>query len=88
MQRLSNLTTTRSNVFAIWITVGYFELIPMNDQITGEPKLTLGPELGTDTGDINRYRAFYIVDRSIPVAYQPGQNHNVDRAVLVRSMIE
>ena len=25
---------------------------------------------------------------SIPVAFQPGQNHNVDRAVLVRRFIE
>ena len=25
MQRLSGLTTTRSNVFAAWVTVGYFE---------------------------------------------------------------
>ena len=88
MQRLGNLVTTRSNVFAIWITVGYFELVPMDDPITGQSKLTLGPELGTDTGDINRYRAFYVVDRSIPVAFQPGKNHNVDRAVLLRRYIE
>ena len=26
MQRLSGLTTTRSNVFAAWVTVGYFEV--------------------------------------------------------------
>lgn len=26
MQRLSGLTTTRSNTFAIWVTVGYFEV--------------------------------------------------------------
>lgn len=26
MQRLSGLTTTRSNVFAVWVTVGYFEV--------------------------------------------------------------
>ncbi len=26
MQRLSGVTTTRSNVFAVWVTVGYFEV--------------------------------------------------------------
>ncbi|MDO5565676.1 MAG: hypothetical protein Q4G59_03390, partial [Planctomycetia bacterium] len=30
LQRLSNLTTTRSNVFAAWITTGYFEVEPVN----------------------------------------------------------
>ena len=28
MTRLGNLVTNRSNVFAIWITVGYFEVEP------------------------------------------------------------
>ncbi len=26
MQRLKNLVTTRSNVYAIWVTIGYFEV--------------------------------------------------------------
>jgi hypothetical protein len=29
-----------------------------------------------------------MIDRSIPVAFEPGQNHNVDRAILVRRRIE
>lgn len=78
--RLENLLTTRSNVYAIWITVGFFEVNPA----TG----TLGKELGSDTGEVERHRAFYMVDRSIPVAYEPGENHNVDRAILVRRFIE
>ncbi len=28
MRRLDNLLTTRSNVYAVWITVGYFEVSP------------------------------------------------------------
>lgn len=80
LTRIANLTTTRSNVYAIWITVGYFEV----DKITGQ----LGAEKGSDTGEISRHRAFYMVDRSIPVAFQPGENHNVDRCILVRRFIE
>jgi len=77
---LANLVTTRSNVYAIWITIGFFEVNPASGR--------LGKELGSDTGEVKRHRGFYIVDRSIPVAYQPGENHNVDRAILVRRFIE
>ena len=79
-QRLGNLVTTHSNVFALWITVGYFEVDPVTQQ--------LGPELDSDTGNVKRHRAFYIIDRSIPVAFEPGKNHNVDLAVVLRRFIE
>lgn len=80
MSRLANMTTTHSNVYAIWITVGYFEV----DRATGQ----LGQEAGSDTGEIERHRAFYIFDRSVPVAYERGENHNVDRGLLIRRFIE
>jgi hypothetical protein len=80
LQRLGNLVTTRSNVYAIWLTVGFFEV----DPITGE----LGYEVGWESGEIRRHRAFYVIDRSIPVAYEPGANHNVDRAILLRRTLE
>ncbi len=82
LHRMSNLVGTRSNVFAIWLTVGYFEV----DQTMNPPRL--GAEIGSQTGEVKRHRAFYIFDRSIPVAFEPGENHNVDKAVLVRRMIE
>ena len=77
--RLGGLTTTRSSVYAMWITVGYFEVDRFG---------RVGAEIGSDTGEIRRNRAFYMVDRSIPVASEPGKNHNVDQAVLVRTIIE
>ena len=90
LQRLSNLTTIRSNVYAIWATVGYFEVEHVGP---GFPNVypdgyRLGQELGWDRGEIRRHRAFYMVDRSIPVAFEPGENHNVDRAILLRRFIE
>ncbi len=85
-QRLGNLVTSRSSVFAIWITIGYFE---MNSDGSLKTKFDgTGYEIGAEDGGARRNRAFFIFDRSIPVAFEPGKNHNVDRAVLVRSMIE
>ena len=85
-QRLGNLVTSRSSVFAIWITVGYFE---MNADGSLKTKADgTGCEVGCEIGEVRRHRGFYIFDRSIPVAFEPGKNHNVDRAVLVRSIIE
>ena len=47
-----------------------------------------GIEKGSDTGEVTRHRAFYIIDRSIPVAFEPGVNHNVDNAILLRRYLE
>ncbi len=74
MQRLSNLTTTRSNVFAVWVTVGFFEY-----QNGG-----IGKEYGLDTGSRQRYRAFYIIDRTRPVGYSPGMRMNADKTIILR----
>ena len=77
--RLGVAATTRSNVYAIWITIGYFEVDAYG---------RFGAEIGELEGEIQRHRAFYIVDRSIPVALEPGKNHNVDDAVLARTIIQ
>jgi hypothetical protein len=81
LNRMGNLVTTRSNVYAVWITMGYFEVDPGSGQLTGR-------ELGADLGAIERHRGFYMIDRTIPVAFEPGMNHNVDDAVILRRFIE
>ena len=48
----------------------------------------LGQELGTETGQIERHRAFYIIDRSIPVGFQRGEDLNVEDTILLRRFIE
>ena len=73
------MTTTRSSVFSVWITIGYFEV---------DAEGLIGAEVGSETGEIRRDRGFYMIDRSIPVAFEPGKNHNVDRAILVRSYLD
>ena len=80
LQRLGNLTTGRSNVYSVWITVGYFEVRKSDG--------SLGVEVGIDEGRIKRHRAFYMIDRSIPVAFEPGENHNVDKAVILRRYVD
>jgi len=78
-QRLSDMVTTKSSVFSIWITIGYFQVDEFG---------RVGAEIGSDEGNVNRDRAFYMIDRSIPVAFEPGKNHNIDQTVLLRSIIE
>ena len=80
--RVDNLVTTRSSVFAIWVTLGKFEV-----DFDGTNYI-LGGEVGIETGDIERHRAFYMFDRSIPVAYEPGKDHNIERAVISETIIE
>lgn len=77
--RLANLTTTRSNVFAVRITIGYFEF---------DPTSGIGPEYGWDNGQSRRHRGFYVIDRSIPVAFEAGKDLNTANCVLVRRIIE
>jgi hypothetical protein len=86
-QRLGNLVTTRSSVFAIWITVGLFEVGGDGGLVNPATNQLLG-ELGSDSGEVRRHRGFFVVDRSIPVAFEPGKNHNVERAIRVSSFIE
>ena len=102
------MATTRSNVYAVWVTVGYFEAEPAKfepvgssippvdkfgrDQATFQAiypdGFRLGQEMGSDTGDITRNRAFYMIDRSIPVGFKRGEDLNSENAILLRRLIE
>lgn len=90
LQRIGNLLTTRSNVYAVWITVGYFEVTPNPGgvDVAHTDGYQLGQELGSDSGDVKRHRAFYIYDRTIPVGFEPGRDHNIDKGILVKRFIE
>ena len=114
MTRLDNLTTTRSHVYAVWITVGFFEVEEFDEnnpqhkvilQRYGDGSLAeaaqntlfnriypegymIGREAGLDTGEVERVREFAIIDRSIPVAFEPGADHNVDEVIRLRRRIE
>jgi hypothetical protein len=83
MNRLANLTTGRSNVFAVWVTIGFFEWDTGNNAF-----VTPSKELGIDTAETHRYRGFYIFDRSIPVGYETGKDYNLRDAVILRRVIQ
>jgi hypothetical protein len=107
MTRLDNLTSTQSNVFAVWITVGFFEVeeADRNDFNTKNPTLSgqaqtdmfnrvypdgvmLGKEDGLDEGDVRRLRGFYIIDRSRPAGFVPGQDVNAEITIRLHRRIE
>ena len=113
IQRLKNLTTTNSNVYAVWITIGYFEVFPYSESIMSDNSsgtffgsggghyvpydqwkkfhpddLELGAELGLDTGEVKRNRAFYLIDRSLPAAFMRGQDFNYEKTILLERLIQ
>lgn len=101
-------TTHRSETYAIWVTMGFFEVASVPESSNPadvaktylwdpDPAMTvkrypdgyrLVREYGSDTGDVTRHRGFYILDRSIPVGYERGKDHNVDDAILVERFLE
>lgn len=50
--------------------------------------ITLRESIAGNPDSIKYHRAFYIVDRSIPVAFEPGKDHNTWDTVVVRRIIE
>ena len=84
MQRLSGLTTTRSNVFAVWVTVGYFEVERCNPGVNmpdvdpdGNP-LTIARLVDPTDKWYQYYQAIY------PDGYTYGRELGIDSGEIQR----
>lgn len=78
LMRLPNLATNQSNVFASWVTISLFEY----DPITG-----FGNEYVSPSGEPIKERYFYIIDRTVPVGYSPGERLNMKRTILLEKKL-
>jgi len=90
MQKIANNVSYNSNCYATWITIGYFEVEenPGGADVAHPDGFRLGQELGLDEGNTQRHRAFYLIDRSIPVGFVPGVKLNSDDCVVLRRRID
>lgn len=77
LEKISNIATTRSNMFAVWVTAGFFEVLDedpdrLDNAANGFVKNAppkLGAEINAETGQNIRHRAFFIIDRSRSPGY-------------------
>ena len=94
MQKVMNLTTVRTHQYAVWITIGFFEVKREGDLgmiQQGIPLLAydlLGPEVGAASGQTTRYRGFFLVDRTKLYSFDDTTPGSFTPAVIYRQMIE
>ncbi|EMB16884.1 hypothetical protein RE6C_02373 [Rhodopirellula europaea 6C] len=75
VNRMPNLASDNSQTFLVRMTLGFFEVDPTNTN-------NLGAEYNEDKGENQRYHAMFIIDRSIPVGFIPGQDVNARDTVV------
>ena len=89
-----NLTTVRTHQYAVWITVGFFEVKRQGDVAmisSGDPRLAfdvLGPEIGLPDQKNRRYRSFFVVDRLKLDGFDPSSPRQSLSAVVYRQQIQ
>lgn len=93
LHKVTNLTTVRTHQYAVWITVGFFEVTKQGDPTIGNaaPGLAydhLGQELNIQNGKNVRYRSFFIIDRTRAVGFSPQAPGNFRDCITYRQTIE
>jgi hypothetical protein len=90
---MMNLTTPRTHQYAVWMTIGFFEVKRQGDQgmFVFDPRLAfdiLGPEIGAANGKSTRYRGFFLVDRLKLTGFNPASPTGFRQAVVYRQRIQ
>jgi hypothetical protein len=94
LQRVMNLTTVRTHQYAVWITVGFFEVKRRGNVAmigSSDPRLAfdiLGPEIGAIDHKNRRYRGFFLVDRLKLDGFDPSSPRQSLSAVVYRQSIQ
>jgi hypothetical protein len=68
--------------------MGYFEVERTAPSEIHPDGYQLFRELNVDTGKVKRHRGFCVINRSIPVGFLRGETLNVDRAFLIKHVIQ
>jgi hypothetical protein len=87
LQKMMNLTTVRTHQFAVWITVGFFEVVRRGrpqDLVADQ----LGPEMTQNNGRKIRHRGFFILDRTRAAGFNPADPGSAREVVVYRRHIE
>lgn len=95
LQKVMNLTTVRTHQYAVWITVGFFEVTALGDPdpvvAATAPGLAydrLGAEIGALEGRNVRFRSFFVIDRTKATGFSPQNPGNFRDCVVYRQLIE
>ncbi len=93
MQRLMNLTTPRTHQYAVWLTIGFFEVKRQGDlgMLAYNPTLAfdiMGPEIGAANGKSTRYRGFYLVNRLNLTGFNPSSPTGFKQALVYKQRIQ
>jgi hypothetical protein len=75
LMRMPNLVSDNSQTYLVRLTMGFFEVSANNTD-------DLGAEYKEASGENQRYKAMFIIDRSIPVGFVPGQDLNARNTVV------
>jgi hypothetical protein len=87
LQKIMNLTTVRTHQYAVWVTVGFFEVTQPGNALLAIPD-QLGSELDALNGRSVRYRSFSILDRSRAAGFNPSNPGNFHDVVVYHRRIE